>query len=108
MRLLKVWKLLHGVSITMFHHVKQFLLGLLPRGEKPNCLREKIYRINHSLRDIVSTIPNTYFLDADPGFIRLDGSISRDDMYDYVHLTRRGYSKYCAVIVGMTKKLLAE
>lgn len=87
---------------------KIIVLALLPRGEKPNSLREKIYRINHSLKDVLVTVPNTYFLDADPGFIRTDGNISRDDMHDYLHLTKRGYSKLCVPLVGMIKKLLSD
>ena len=83
------------------------VLGLLPRGERPNELREKMYRINHALKDVVGALPRAYYLDADPGFVRGDGSIAHEDMNDFLHMSRRGYTKFGAVVVGMVKKLLA-
>ena len=85
---------------------KTLLLGLLPRGERPNHLREKVYRLNHALKEIVAMVPGTYYLDADPGFVRADGGIAHEDMNDYLHMTRRGYSRFGPVVAGMVKKIL--
>lgn len=79
---------------------------MLPRGERPNPLREKHFQINHSLRDVVAGIPNAHFLDADPGFVKGDGVIDHTDMYDYVHLTRKGYRKFMKRVYEMVNKLL--
>ena len=78
----------------------------MPRGEKANALREKHFQINHSLHDVVAGIPSTHYLDADPGFVRADGIIDHTDMYDYVHLTRKGYRKFMKRIYEMVNKLL--
>ena len=52
------------------------------------------------------TIPNTSYLNADPGFIKPDGRVSHEDMYDYLHLTRKGYGKFCRAIHAAVLKLL--
>ena len=80
---------------------------MLPRGERPNNLREKIYEINCGVEQLVPSIPNTYFLNADPGFVRADQKIASEDMLDYLHLTRRGYSRFCVPVCGLVKRLLA-
>ena len=82
--------------------------GLLPRGEKDNHLRNKIYQINYGVERIIPTIPNAHFIGDDPGFVRPDGSISPEDMADYLHLTRRGYKKFMAPIMKLVKKFVQE
>merc|ERR1719378_1237338 len=63
---------------------KIVIMGLLPRGQKPNKLRDKNFEINNCLKDVILSIPNTYFLDADPGFVGADGLIKASDMPDYL------------------------
>ncbi|XP_066915282.1 platelet-activating factor acetylhydrolase IB subunit alpha1-like [Clytia hemisphaerica] len=87
---------------------KIVLIALLPRGEKDNPLRNKIYQINYGIEQIISTIPNTHLINADPGFVRSDGVIFPEDMADYLHLTRRGYKKFCVPIMSCVKKFLQE
>jgi len=85
---------------------KVIVLGLLPRGKEPNHLREKHFQVNHALKEVVSTIPNALYLDSDPGFVRSDGLISHEDMFDYLHLTRRGYKKFAKPIHDVVLKFL--
>ena len=47
-------------------------------------------------------------MNADPGFVRSDGVIFPEDMADYLHLTRRGYKRFCAPILTCVKKFLQE
>ena len=55
---------------------------------------------------MLTTIPNTYFLNPDPGFVRGDNKIAPEDMLDYLHPTRRGYKRLAPLIVGLLKKFL--
>ena len=50
---------------------------------------------------------NVHFFDVDPQwFVSADGSISHHDMYDYLHLTRRGYSKLAEPLLEEIQTLL--
>ena len=82
------------------------LQSLLPRGKQPNLLREKHFQVNHTLKEAIETIPNSIYLDSDPGFVRSDGIISHEDMFDYLHLTRKGYKKFCQHIHHVIVKFL--
>lgn len=85
---------------------KIIVLGLLPRGRQPNLLREKHFQVNHALKEVIEAIPNSLYLDADPGFVRSDGLISHEDMFDYLHLTRRGYKKFSKRVHEVVVKFL--
>jgi lysophospholipase L1-like esterase len=64
------------------------LLGVLPRGEKPDDpLRSKIKDLNERL----SKLPHATFLDIGPLLLRPDGTISREIMPDFLHLSEKGY-----------------
>lgn len=84
------------------------VVGLLPRGEKPNKLREKFTIINKSLDNQLADLPNATFLLLDPAVFYVAGSeeISRQDMWDYLHLTSRGYQKLCEPILEEVQSLL--
>jgi len=84
---------------------KIVILGLLPRGQKPNKLREKHLEVNLALERVVATIPNTSFLNADPGFVNSRGLITPTDMPDYLHLSRSAYSKLCNLIHNHINKV---
>ncbi|XP_042296660.1 platelet-activating factor acetylhydrolase IB subunit alpha1 isoform X2 [Sceloporus undulatus] len=84
------------------------VLGLLPRGKNPNPLREKNQRVNELLESKVPLLPNASFLNADPGFVHSDGTISHHDMYDYLHLTRNGYARLCPDLHRLLLCLLGE
>lgn len=85
---------------------KIIVLGLLPRGRQPNHLREKHFQVNHAIKEVIESIPNSLYLDADPGFVRSDGSISHEEMCDYLHLTRKGYKKFCKRIYEVVLKFV--
>uniref|UniRef100_A0AC11CZS4 Platelet activating factor acetylhydrolase 1b catalytic subunit 3 n=1 Tax=Ovis aries TaxID=9940 RepID=A0AC11CZS4_SHEEP len=84
------------------------VLGLLPRGQHPNPLREKNRRVNELVRAALAGHPRAHFLDADPGFVHSDGTISHHDMYDYLHLSRLGYTPVCRALHSLLLRLLTQ
>lgn len=84
------------------------VMGLLPRGEKPNKLREKMAAVNASLEPELAEVPNTTFLNIDPAVFYTAGTdnISRRVMWDYLHLTVKGYWKLCKPLLDEIQPLL--
>lgn len=76
-------------------HAHTLVLGLLPRGKTPNPLRERNATVNKLVEKGLSEVPHASFLNVDPGFVSSDGTISHQDMYDYLHLTPKGYKRVC-------------
>lgn len=94
-------------------HLKLFFAsslcqGLLPRGEKPNPLRQKNAKVNHLLKASLPKLPNVQLLDVDAGFVHSDGTISYHDMFDFLHLTGGGYAKICKPLHELIMQLLEE
>lgn len=78
------------------------VMGIPPRGQFDNPVRQKIAAINAGVAKGVRRSQNVTFFEVDPRwYIGGDGSISHHDMYDYLHLTRAGYRK-------LTEPLLEE
>ncbi len=72
---------------------KVLLVGILPRGQKPNSAREKIGKINAILAkmDNGGTIR---FIDVTEKLMDADGLITHSIMPDYVHLSPQGYNTW--------------
>uniref|UniRef100_A0A8I4A445 Platelet-activating factor acetylhydrolase IB subunit alpha2 n=1 Tax=Callithrix jacchus TaxID=9483 RepID=A0A8I4A445_CALJA len=87
---------------------KIIVLGLLPRGEKPNPLRQKNAKVNQLLKVSLPKLANVQLLDADGGFVHSDGAISCHDMFDFLHLTGGGYAKICKPLHELIMQLLEE
>lgn len=82
------------------------LQGLLPRGKSPNPLRDRNKQVNELLAEAMPSMPNALLLDVDPGFVHSDGTVSHNDMYDYLHLSRLGYARICQPLHKTLLKLL--
>lgn len=89
-------------------NVSSVFKGLLPRGKMPNPLRERNAVVNQLVQEAVSSLPHASFLSVDPGFVHSSGSISHQDMYDYLHLTPRGYQAVCEPLHAQLKSMLDE
>jgi lysophospholipase L1-like esterase len=64
------------------------LLGIFPRGEKPDDpLRTKVREVNERL----SKVSGVRYLDLGPLFLETDGTLSRELMPDLLHLSDKGY-----------------
>lgn len=80
--------------------------GILPRGKSPNRLRERNSKVNKLVQEAVSSLPHASFFNVDPGFVHSNGSISHQDMYDYLHLTPQGYQAVCEPLHAHLKSML--
>ncbi|KAJ8280225.1 hypothetical protein GJAV_G00052050 [Gymnothorax javanicus] len=87
---------------------KIVVLSLLPRGEKPNPLREKNAAVNGLLRSQLPRLNSTQFLDVSAGFVHSDGAIAASDMFDFLHLTPSGYRKVAKPLSDLLMQLLEE
>jgi hypothetical protein len=76
---------------------KVLLLGLFPRQPQPDAWRRRIQEINARLARLDDG-HRLRFLDLDREFLEPDGSISPAMMYDYVHLTRKGFETWARAI----------
>ncbi|XP_036378847.1 platelet-activating factor acetylhydrolase IB subunit beta-like [Megalops cyprinoides] len=88
--------------------VKVVVLGLLPRGERPNPLREKNATVNGLLRSWLPRLGGVQFLDVGGGFVHSDGTISPRDMFDFLHLTASGYRAVAKPLSDLLLQLLEE
>uniref|UniRef100_A0A4W5QE96 Platelet activating factor acetylhydrolase 1b catalytic subunit 3 n=1 Tax=Hucho hucho TaxID=62062 RepID=A0A4W5QE96_9TELE len=82
--------------------------GVLPRGKMPNPLRERNAKVNKLVQEAVSSLPHASLLNVDPGFVHSDGSISHQDLYDYLHLTPQVYQAVCRPLHAHLKGLLEK
>lgn len=76
-------------------HAHTLVLGLLPRGKNLNPLRERNSTVNKLVQNALLSLPHASLLNVDPGFVHSDGTISHQDMFDYLHLTPQGYQAVC-------------
>ena len=86
---------------------KILLLGIFPRGEKPNPQREKIAEINGIISKLNGT-HNVTFLDIGPKFLTPEGLITKDIMPDFLHPNEKGYRIWAEAIEPTVKRLMGE
>jgi lysophospholipase L1-like esterase len=85
---------------------KILLMSLLPTGEKPGPGRD--------LRAAVNVIISKYaggsitYMDIYDKYLQPDGTISKDDMGDFLHLAPKGYDIWAEAITPKIKEILAE
>lgn len=83
------------------------LLGVFPRGEKPNPGRDKLDAVNRQICGLDDGSHVTY-LDIGKSFLNPDASISREIMPDFLHLTARGYRIWADAMEPTLWRLLDE
>ena len=66
------------------------LLGVFPRGAKPNANRDKLDHVNAKIAKLDDG-SRVKYLDIGKAFLNEDGTISREVMPDYLHLSQKGY-----------------
>jgi lysophospholipase L1-like esterase len=69
---------------------KILLLGVFPRGQKPDATRAKLEEVNKQVSRLDDGSHVTY-LDIAKAFLEPDGTLSREIMPDYLHLSAKGY-----------------
>ncbi|XP_028451292.1 platelet-activating factor acetylhydrolase IB subunit alpha2 isoform X2 [Perca flavescens] len=87
---------------------KIVVLGLLPRGERPNPLREKNMAVNGYLRSWLPRLGRAQLLDVSGDFVHSDGAISLQDMFDFLHLTPTGYRTMAKPLSDLLLQILEE
>jgi lysophospholipase L1-like esterase len=71
-------------------HVNILLLAVFPRSPKASDkVRDKIKDVNQRIAKL--NCKQVKYLDIGEKFLEPDGSLSKDIMYDYLHLTPKGY-----------------
>jgi lysophospholipase L1-like esterase len=84
---------------------KVLLLGIFPRGEKPNAGREK----NDKVNEIVAKLDDqkdVKYLDIGAKFLAEDKSISKEIMPDFLHLSEKGYQIWAEAILPTVKEMM--
>ncbi len=86
---------------------KILLLGIFPRGEKPNPQREKVAEINGLISKLNGTL-NVTLLDIGTKFLTPEGLITKDIMPDFLHPNEKGYRIWAEAIEPTVKQLMGE
>jgi lysophospholipase L1-like esterase len=87
---------------------KVLLLGIFPRGAKPNPQREKLQQVNEIIAKLDNNGKTVKYLDIGEKFLDKDGTLSKDIMPDFLHLSPKGYRIWADAVKGPIKELLGE
>ncbi len=71
---------------------KVLLLGIFPRGQQPTDKnRDRIKNINKIISKLDDKGKTVKYLDIGDKFLEKDGTLSKDIMPDFLHLSKKGY-----------------
>ncbi len=76
---------------------KVLLLGVLPNGEKPSPVREKIQQVNAIIAQLADG-KQVVFLDIGSRFLQTGGVLRKEVTTDFVHLSSTGYQIWADAI----------
>jgi len=88
-------------------NTKILLLGVFPRGETPNPQREKLAQVNERISKLDDGKMITY-RDIGKKFLNDDGSISKEIMPDFLHLSRKGYRIWAEAVEPTLWSMMEE
>jgi lysophospholipase L1-like esterase len=84
---------------------KIIVVGIFPRGQTFSTQRGKILQVNQALAKLADG-KMVFYIDFGSKLIEPDGSISKEVMPDYLHLSEQGYEIWAEAIEPTLKKLL--
>eukprot|EP00092_Neocalanus_flemingeri_P030406 GFUD01033006.1.p1 GENE.GFUD01033006.1~~GFUD01033006.1.p1 ORF type:complete len:244 (+),score=54.29 GFUD01033006.1:47-733(+) len=84
------------------------VLTLLPRGNPDSPLRQRNRKVNEMMTEYVKGNSRVQLVNIDTGFVQVDDTISHHDMFDYMSLTQKGYSKAFEPVNELLTQLLQE
>jgi len=85
---------------------KVLLLAVFPRAEKPdNAARAKIKEINAIIAKLADN-QNVHFLDIGEKFLQPDGTLTKEIMPDFLHLSPKGYQVWADAITPKLAELM--
>jgi lysophospholipase L1-like esterase len=87
---------------------KVLLLGIFPRGQKPNRLRDTVLGANAIISKLDDGGKTVKYLDIGDRFLNRDGMISAQIMPDYLHLTEKGYELWADAVRQPLRELLGK
>jgi len=86
---------------------KVLLLGVFPRGhEATDKNRDRIKKINKTIAKLDDEGKTVKYLDIGGKFLEKDGTLSKDIMPDYLHLSKKGYEIWAEAIDQPLKDLM--
>jgi lysophospholipase L1-like esterase len=86
---------------------KVLLLGIFPRSKNADdSVREKIKQTNSIIAKLDDGGKTVKYLDIGDKFLEPDGSLSKDIMYDFLHLTAEGYKRWADAVEEPIKELM--
>lgn len=88
--------------------IQILLLDIFPRGESFNEMRGNILQVNQSLQATYSGDERVTFLPIGHLFVEDNGTISKEVMPDYLHLSEEGYQRWADAIVPSILNRLAK
>lgn len=86
---------------------KILLLGILPRSPTPDRARALITDVNERIAGLDDG-NKVHFLDIGSHFVEPDGTISREIMFDFLHLSPKGYTRWAVAMEPTLRMLLGE
>jgi lysophospholipase L1-like esterase len=86
---------------------KVLLLGIFPRGAKPNPQRDKLKQVNTLIAKLDDG-QHVKYLDIGGELMEKDGTISKEIMPDYLHLSEKGYQIWADAVKGPILELLGK
>ena len=88
-------------------HTKVLLLGVFPRDAKAGTKnRMKIAEINKTIAKLDDNGKTVKYLDIGEKFLEKDGTLTKEIMNDYLHLTAKGYEIWAEAIAPTVEALL--
>jgi len=92
---------------------KVLLLAIFPRGADPSVeniknQREKLKAVNAIIAKLDDKGKAVKYLDIGDKFLEKDGTISKDVMYDALHLTEKGYQIWADAVKGPIEDLMKK
>lgn len=92
---------------TKLPETKILLLAVFPRGEKanPNPQREKLKQVNGIIAKLDDG-KNVFYLDIGEKFLQPDGTLTKEIMPDFLHLSTKGYQIWADAITPKLETLM--
>jgi lysophospholipase L1-like esterase len=87
---------------------KVLLLGIFPRGPKPNPQREKLKQVNSIIAKLDDGGKTVKYLDIGDKFLEPDGTLPKEIMPDFLHLSEKGYQIWADAVKGPIKELMGK
>ena len=84
---------------------KILLLAVFPRGEKPNPQREKLKEVNTTIAKLDDG-KSVFYLDIGDKFLQPDGTLTKEVMPDFLHLSTTGYQIWADSIAAKLAELM--